>query len=341
MSEVQQEASIEPGQRWEVDLLKPEDADGVRQLFLSVYGDGYPVRTYLEPEQLIAANSSGAIISSVARTPKGDIVGHNALYQSAPCKKIYEAGAGVVHRAYRGGLIFERVTTHSIDVGARRFNVEAVFGEAVCNHIISQKLMVRLRAVDCALEVDLMPATAYTKEKSAAGRVASVFGFITIKPSSHAVHLPRCYEEALRFLYAGLGEDRVVNASRGAVKRGAVTKMDVEYFNFAQVSRTAVWSAGEEFETAFAEREEDLLQKGATVLQVSLNLAEPWVEAPVQFLRRRGYFFCGILPRWLDADALLMTKILHRPSWEDIRLHTERAKGILEFVRADWETIHP
>ena len=75
---------IEPGQLWEVDLFRPEDAKGVTQLFLSVYGKGYPIRTYIDPKALMEENAAGRIISSVARTPRGDIVGHNALFQSAP-----------------------------------------------------------------------------------------------------------------------------------------------------------------------------------------------------------------------------------------------------------------
>jgi len=34
------------------------------------------------PEQLIEENAAGRTISSVARTSKGDIVGHNALFEA-------------------------------------------------------------------------------------------------------------------------------------------------------------------------------------------------------------------------------------------------------------------
>ena len=71
-----------------MDLFRPEDAEGIANLFLSVYGEGYPVKTYLDPEKLREENAAGRVISSVARTEKGDIVGHNALYNSAPYRGV-------------------------------------------------------------------------------------------------------------------------------------------------------------------------------------------------------------------------------------------------------------
>ncbi|MBF0530388.1 MAG: hypothetical protein HQK55_14180, partial [Deltaproteobacteria bacterium] len=75
---------IEPGQSWIVDIFQPEDAQGVARLFLSVYGPDYPIKKFIQPELLIKENADGQTISSVARTPKGDIVGHAAIYHSAP-----------------------------------------------------------------------------------------------------------------------------------------------------------------------------------------------------------------------------------------------------------------
>ena len=103
------EEPIEPGQTWEVDLFRPEDAEGVARLFSSPGVQGrLPVKTFVEPELLIAENQALRTISIVARTPKGDIVGHNAIFNSAPFHGLYESGAGVVHPEYRGGAGISR-----------------------------------------------------------------------------------------------------------------------------------------------------------------------------------------------------------------------------------------
>jgi len=155
----------------EVDLLRAEDAPQVAALFRKVYGDGYPVRDYYEPETLIAANREGRIISSVAHTAEGRVVGHNALFSHSPHPKTYESGAGLVDPEHRAGNLFTRLCAHGVAVGGPRFGVQSVWGEPVCNHVYSQRMCRSLGWITMALEVDLMPAAAYAKEKSAVGRV--------------------------------------------------------------------------------------------------------------------------------------------------------------------------
>jgi hypothetical protein len=182
-----------------------------------------------------------------------------------------------------------------------------------------------------------MPSAAYTTEKSAPGRVASLFVFLTLMPKPHRIFLPAIYEEHMRYLYAGLDDSRDMVLSADKINDDLPTKIDMQYFAFAQVGRICVWEAGREFEAVFSLHEKEALDKGAVMLQAALNLSEPWVGCEVDLLRERGYFFCGILPRWLDADALLMTKIIHRPYWEDIQLYLDRSKRLLDVVKKDWE----
>ncbi len=341
-TETDTQCRIEPGQSWEVDLFRPEDAEGVTQLFLSVYGEGYPIRAYIDPKTLVEENDAGRIISSVARTPRGEIVGHTAFFQSAPYKAIYEGGAGVVHRDYRGGKgIFTRLTAHGQKVGAEKFGVEAVYGEAVCNHVFSQKMCRSLGWRTQAVEVDLMPAAAYAKEKSATGRVASLLDFMTLSPRPHKVYTPARYEKALRFIYAGLDDARDLALSGEAFPQQSKTRIDPHYFDFAGVARLAVWEAGADFDAALEAQERRVRGRGAVVIQAWLNLSEPWVGQAAEILRAKGYFLGGVLPRWFDQDGLLMARILHRPHWEEMQIHFDRGKDIVEMARRDWEEVTP
>jgi hypothetical protein len=331
---------IEPGQDWEVDLFRPEDAEGVARLFLSVYGEDYPIRTYIDPELLKKENKAGRTISSVARTPKGDIVGHNALFNSAPYERIYESGAGLVHVDYRGGKgIFTQMGAHGIEIAAKTFGVEAVYGEPVCNHLFSQKMVHGLGCITFAVEVDLMPASAYSKEKSATGRVSSFIDNKTIKTRPHRVYLPPVYEESLRFIYEGLDDQRDLLRSEESFPRGSQTDTNTRYFDFAQVARIAVWNTGKDFPSVFGEVESRVMGQGARVIQVWLKLSEPWVGKAAEVLRDKGYFLGGVLPRWFDADGMLMQKIIGKPHWEDMKILTDRARRIVTIAREDWAEI--
>jgi hypothetical protein len=329
---------VDPGQSYVIDLFRPEDAAGVVRLFRTVYGEGYPVRTFTDPQRLIEENAAKRTISSVARTPRGEIVAHCAVFRSAPYERLYEAGSGLVLPSYRGGAIMTRLVAHGFDAAAR-FGVEALFGEAVCNHIHMQKIMSALDNVERALAVDLMPADTYAREKSATGRVSVLMGFNLFKPNSQAVYVPRPYASILPFLYQGMGDQRRYSPSEGDLPAQSVSRIETQVFDFAQVARLAIQEAGQDFAEVFAREEEAARGRNVTVLQVWLKLSWPWVGQVTELLRARGYFLGGVLPRWFDDDGLLLQKILGPPNWDEIQLYTERAKMLLEIIRMDWARV--
>ncbi len=329
--------AIAPGQKWAIDLFRPEDAPGVARLFRSVYGDGYPVKTYTVPEQLVEANASGRVISSVARTPSNDIVAHMALFRSAASEALYEVGASLVHPAYRGGMVAVRLSHFSATVVPSKFLIDALFAENVCNHVTTQKIAHKFGILTCALEVDLMPSEAYEKEASASGRVAAVLDFSIVNDKPREVYLPKAYEDALRALYEGFDGSCRFASSSAPLPEGRASRMESTIWDFARVAKFFVHEAGEDFGEALAGEEAAAVERGCVVVEVFLKLSWPWVGCMVDMLRSSGYFFGGLLPRWFDDDGLLMQKVLVRPNWDGIRLFSDRALKIMDIARADWE----
>jgi hypothetical protein len=331
---------IEPGQEVEVDLFRAEDAPGVAALFRAVYGEGYPIKVYYDPDLLTQENAAGRIISSVVRTPRGDVVGHNALFNSAPNPKLFESGAGVVLSSYRNtAKLFTRMVDHGPKVTAQRFGLEAVFADPLCTHVYSQKLCHGLGFITHALELDMMPARLYDPKADESSRVTSIMDFVTLVPKPHVVYLPAVYQDALHFLYEGLDDTRHLEISREAMPPGAGTRIESTVYEFAQLARLAVWEAGTDLLPALAREEEAAASRGVRVMQLWLRLSCPWVGQVVDLLRQRGYFLGGLLPRWFDEDGLMMLGMSHQPHWDGIRLEFDRAKTMVEFVRQDWQKV--
>jgi hypothetical protein len=317
--------------------FEPSDATGIRDLFKAVYGDGYPISVFYDPDGLTEANNKGEYYSIVASNVDGRIVGIQHLFRSAPNKRLYEAGAGAVLKEFRGSGINNEMLRYVYDECApAKPDIDAVFGEAVCNHIIMQKAVSRFKHDECALEIALMPAEAYVREKSAPGRVAGLLAFRSYKPRPHTVFLPQTYEEPLRFLYAGIKESRELRTASGA-PQGPPTEWSSQVFDFAKVMRVTVNHAGPDFADVVTNLESVASEKGVVVIQVWLKLTEPWVGAVVDRLRSGSYFFGGLLPRWFDDDGLLMQKIVGEPYFDSIMLHTDRSHKILEIIRNDYK----
>ena len=192
----------------EIDFFRSEDAPGVARLFRQVYGEGYPIRIYYLPDQLIAENAAGQIISCVARTSAGEVVGHNALILVDPATHLYENAAGAVLPTFRGQAIFSRLFKHTIVNVPKRFQVEGIIGEPVCSHVHVQKMGLELGFKESGLEIDLMPAAAYGMGPVGSGRVSVLLGTFLRKTREQAIRMPTAYREALEFLYAGLNVER-------------------------------------------------------------------------------------------------------------------------------------
>jgi hypothetical protein len=319
-----------------IDTFRPQDAAGIVELFRSVYGEGYPVRLFYNPGEIIAVNEAGKYYSIVARTASEKVIGVVHLYHSTPNPLLYECGVGLVSKEYRNS----GASTSLLDYLFTNFvphkdNIEEVFGEAVCNHVFMQKALLRFGYVPTALEIALMPASAYVQEKSADGRVASLNGFRCYKPKHHMVYLPAHYEQDLRWLYSLIDDSRDIALSAGQAPGGTASRISMEIFDLAQVARIAVHTSGDDFISAFTRSEKQAIAKNVVVIQAWINLAEPWTGATVEELRKRGYFFGGLLPRWFDSDGFLMQKLLCPPDFEGIVLDAANAQQLFDIIRRD------
>lgn len=335
MDSTLRETTIETGQSWQIDRFRADDAEGVVRLFQAVYGDAYPIATFNDPRRLTEANEAKQTISCVARTAKGNIIAHVAMFQSAPHQGLYESGAGLVLPSYRAGSIMTKLLEYSYLV-ADQIGVECLFGEPVCNHTHMQKVGVNHGFTVRALSIDLMPKATYELEKRGLGRVSVTEEFRILKAIPQTVYFPPVYTPIRDFLYEGMADQRQLLPAEADLPVDTATRVSTQVFDFAQVARINVVEAGRDLAECCRKEEETLVEKGVVVVQVWLRLGWPWAGAATKALRARGYFLGGILPYWFGTDGLLLQKILGPPNWGGIQLYTDRAKTLLELVHLDW-----
>lgn len=340
MAEEKKEKQDASGKGFEVTSFRPEDADGIVRLFNAVYGRHYPNPLFYDPQAVIKVNEEGSYHSIVARSASGEVIGATHLYQSAPCPSLYEWGAGLVLKEYRNLGVNHRLGDFLHDEFVpRNPHMEELFGEPVCNHTHLQKAVEHYRYVETAVEVALMPAEAYDKEKSAPGRVATLAGFRCCRSKPHRIFLPSAYEQELRTIYGRLDDRRDIALSEAGAPGNLKSRGELTVFDVAGVARIAVPEIGADFAGYFSDLEKEAVSRKAVVLQVWLDLTQPWVGEAVEELRKRGYFFGGALPRWFDGDALFLQKLLCPPYFESIQLFADFSKELLEVIKKDWRRV--
>ena len=326
-------------QEIEIDFFRPHDAPGVVHLFRQVYGEGYPIDIYYHPERLIEENAAGRVLSSVARTQDGEVIGHDALVLLDPATRLYENAAGVILPGFRGQGVFFRLIQHNVFEYAKRFGLQEILGEPVCNHLQLQKMCLQLGYRETGLEVDLMPAAAYTKEQSAQGRVSVLLGYFLHNPVPRTVFLPPVYRDELEYLYAGTGVERTFLGTNGELPAAEESQGKMDTFAFAQVSRISIHRIGSDFEAFILRLESEAGEKSTEIFQAWLPLTSPFVSAATDILRKHGYFIGGLLPGWVGGDGLLMQKVTCETDWGSLALYSDHAKRIAEIVRSDQEKI--
>lgn len=325
----------------EIDFFRDEDAAGIARLFRDVYGEHYPIRIYYEPEQLIAENAGGRIISCVARTADGEVVGHDALVLMDAEAHLYENAAGAVSSAFRGYGIFPRLFKFAIVETGKRFGVAGIIGEPVCSHTHLQKMCLQLGFRESGLEMDLMPTGAYGMQPQAGGRVSVLLGFFRINSQAQTVRVPIAYREQIQCLYADLQLERTFAPAGPEPPTEGVSQGSLRLFDQARVARISVEGVGSDFSAFMARLEDQAREKGVLIFQVWLPLSCVFAGAATDILRRNGYFFGGMLPRGRQGDCLLMQKVGTTPDWDNLALYSDKARKIAAMVKADWQRVNP
>ena len=169
--------------------------------------------------------------------------------------------------------------------------IDGFYGEAVCNHIITQKLSKQAQALETALEPALMPARAYETEQSAAGRVGCLVYFRVDIDRRRQLYLPAPYRDELRFILDGLNLDReLIEADNNLPGSGG--EIEVKRFDFAGVARCTVTTPGAGLPGRLAELERELRSDNYAL--------SPVLRGPGKTMVRRGrgaVAECRIQPR--------------------------------------------
>jgi GNAT superfamily N-acetyltransferase len=325
---------IEPGQDVSIAQFRPEDALGVAQAYHEAYGDAFPLEYVYDPAEIARRNATDDLRTVVARTPRGEVVGLCGLFRPAPNPDVYEAGQLLVLKSYRKRNVATALAMELHDNLAKRLRMSAVFMEALTNNVVSQRVRGSEGTVAfTGLEVECMPPLAPSGTDSTARNISLLLMFKVFDKSSCAVHLPGPYRTFCEAVYAELALPR--SLLPGEPPAGDTLVAD--RFTLPQIGlvRQTVQRCGRDLAALAAASEAMAGEHG--MVQLFLNLGDPAAPQAVAALRRRGYFFSGLLPCWFGADGLAMQKVNREPDWEAIQVCGPEAETIRAMVREDFE----
>ncbi|WP_353115464.1 GNAT family N-acetyltransferase [Nitratidesulfovibrio sp.] len=324
--------TIEPGQGVEVGLFRPEDGEGVALLYYAIYGENFPLDYVYDPDRVRAANAARDLYQYVGRTPGGEVVGISALFPAAPNPAILETGGLMILPSYRGGMLAMRLGKATLGTLPEELGLAAVFGQSVCDHVLSQKLTRHFGYRPFGLELEAMPERPEDSTDGVGGRISLLDELRLLDDCPHTVHLPSSYADHLRATYAANGLQRhfADGTPPQTPTEGTRSAMD-----HAALAKLHVTAPGTDIDDALAAFE--AAHPGRHAWHLHLPLAHPATPHAVEAARARGYFYGGLLPLWTGTDVLLMQKLANAPDFSLPRLLSEEAQALLSVIRGDYD----
>jgi hypothetical protein len=293
-----------------VRRLEESDIDSLIDCARRCYGESYPEAEFYDPESVRHQLLDGRLISSVAVTEGGRVVGHIGTRIPIPGGIVGETMGGFVDPDHRGRGLLRRIG----GVMAGGFREHGLVGArhiATGTHDRTQRPIVASGGIATGVLLGHVPAgTDYRGidhdfGPARIGTVVYYQAFGELPPL--VVHPSPRYAERLTSLREAVGVERCVEpaARSGGEPFVAAVRHDagsgVSSFRFGSIA----WEGGENADALLAAE----LPHCGPVTYADVPLADPRAASLIGALRGHGFFFGAWLPGTTASEALRLQRI--------------------------------
>ena len=317
-----------------VRRMLARDAVEVSRCFYEVYGYDYGNDTVYEPSRLIEMNEQGLLLTIVASTPEGYLLGTEALERSSTDTLIYEAGMAAVRPEARhfgvagamarfmGGMLMEE-------------RIPGVWASCVTSHTFSQRT-VPPGCQACLLLPGNKPAdhTLAIPQKQR-NTVLLLYKDLNHTPPRPTLYAPSNHKGICEEILHGFGwEPQWGDAQPGALEGNTEAIYDL---NRAR-GRVVGWAKkyGADFVEGAREKHNFLRTHGYSAIYAFLPMTDPYTIEAVRLLEGWGYFFSGIFPGTGHNDPYLGMTFLNNVILDYDQVHVLDPFGqkLRDYVKA-------
>lgn len=326
----------------EVRDTEPGDIEAISRLLYENYGLSYGHPDFYRPVWLAAEIEAGRVRSTVA-VVGGEVIGHHALLVGDG-EAAAETGIAVVHPAYRGIGVFDRLFGHTLE-RARAAGLGAVFGSAVTTHPYSQRAELARGYRECALLLGAVPGAVASRGIDAEGepgaRTASLVSFLPLASAARAVTLPERHRDVLRAAYARLGLETTpadLPAARARVAGEPAVRSGDDVLRASGRVSVGRWDADTPKQLVGALRR--LIEEHDDVAACHLDLHaldERELGAALELLDAHDFFLAGLLPYGRHGhDRLCLQRLMtDHVELEQVALASEHGEALHAAVLDD------
>jgi phenylacetate-coenzyme A ligase PaaK-like adenylate-forming protein/anti-sigma regulatory factor (Ser/Thr protein kinase) len=317
-----------PEQDYEIRRLRVEEAISVAQCVYRAYGYTYPNEDLYYPERIAGLNATGDIVSGVAVTDGGEVVGHYAL-ERTDRTRVAESGQAVVAPAHRDRHLMSRLRAFLEDE-ARRLGLLGIYGQPVTSHPFSQRVNESFGSRPCGVTLGALPGSFTFKKMGGQPRgqreTAMLYFKYLTPPAARVAYAPRQHRQVLGRIYAHLQVPADLREPGQTASPLAAGQVSVQYHPSLALGAIRVLTVGADSAALVRRARRDLCDIGAAEV-VSLG---------AMAVRKHGTPHDGgrglaQLVRWASlARSDLESPGLPEPSFPDADPHWRRYSPALD-----------
>ncbi len=318
-------------------LATPEDAEDISRLALRAHGTVLFNEEIYYPARLREALAEGSMVSVVAETERGELIGHGALVTDSPQARVAELTYGFVDPRFRSHHCSWDIAARLLDIAVER-GLQALIAMAVTSHVHSQRSILHLGLHECALVLSTSPASRVWqqncgKEPVRIGNLVFVryLGEMApaplYAPERHRPMLERICEHIGRPVHFQAEAPTPLPQSESCIQTYSDFKegwvwMHVETYGADTIPRIA-----EQLHLARAGQ--------VPAVQLLLPLSSPLTPTMCVAAEELGFFFAGLGPAEDGGEVLVLQQLNGvDPCFDAIRIHTEFGRELLAYVRS-------
>jgi anti-sigma regulatory factor (Ser/Thr protein kinase)/N-acetylglutamate synthase-like GNAT family acetyltransferase len=319
-------------EEYRLSVATPDDAEDIAKLIYRTYGYTYAKESIYFPKKNEQALASGEKFAVMVRASSGEAVGHFAVLRSTD-SNIGEVAEVVVSAAHRRRGLMTRMLNALIGL-AEKNGLQALFGEAVAVHPISQIVNHKLGFHSSAVLLASLPVTKYQDLVDFYPQdVSVVIEYLLLDEiDSRVVYLPRKYTPILKKIYGSHGIE-VIGKKPATTPPTGDTRFDLRIHYDNKTAVVVVEEFGADLEELIAKLTASAREEGLSTVHFDLPLDHPGVEFAARALEKQRYLFGGLMFLFHnEKDYLRMQHTSSPIDMNHVHVHSHTAMEIKRLI---------
>jgi serine/threonine-protein kinase RsbW len=327
---------------YEVRRLRPEEAIEVARCVYDSYGYSYAGEQAYQPERIAALNESGDLISAVAVTADGEVIGHSALVMHDELPP--EVAMAAPKRSARGLGIATKLCAFLIDQ-LRLTGAGVLQARQVTVHPYTQRFCSKLGFLDCGFLLAHSPKSqSWRGMDTVAQRNSDIVGVLILEPREPVTLFPpqrhaQIIERLLEQVHVPatlVHEPQSSGSEVGAGDRHGQSVVHVAVSPTRSLAEIHIAHYGTDVVEALRRELYWLRREDVRVVELYVDLSIPVAAQLAPTLEDLGFMFTGVMPKTEGHHAMIMQFLNGvQVDYDELHVVSDMARELLAYIRVN------